>query len=146
MFSLAHNSPVSSLAIIRLSGSSPSEFPFLFSRHIALALSTSLNKVWQNLMIYKRSDSLCILRMKALKSRLLTQKVEEWREENSRVELEVFKLTSNFILPSHTFKLLVTETCVCAGYFNLRGSFWSVIFTNAELQHNIIHAGANSAK
>lgn len=52
-------------------------------------------------MIYKRSDSLCILRMKALKSRRLTQKVEEWSEENSRVELEVFKLTFNFILLSH---------------------------------------------
>lgn len=31
--------------------------------------------------------------------------------ENSRVELEVFKLTFNFILLSHTFELWVTQ-CV----------------------------------
>lgn len=36
----------------------------------------------------------------------------EW--ENSRVELEVFKLTFNFILLSHSFELWVTETCMCA--------------------------------
>lgn len=86
--------------------------------------------------------------MKALKSRRLTQKVEEWSEENSRVELEVSKLTFNFILLSHTFELWVTETCVCPGCFNPRGPCWSVIFTNAELERNIItiHAGGNLAK
>lgn len=34
--------------------------------------------------------------------------------ENRGVDLDVFKLTFNFILLSHTFKLWVTETWVCA--------------------------------
>lgn len=50
LFSPAHNSPVSLLVIITLSGSSPSPLsPLFFSSalHVVLAFLTFENKVWQ---------------------------------------------------------------------------------------------------
>lgn len=53
--------------------------------------------------------------------------------ENSRVELEVFKLTFNLILLSHTFELSHT-VCVC---FNPCGHRWSIELL--MLSYNIIY-------
>lgn len=140
MFSPAHISPVSLLAIITLSGSSLSELLFCFlPPYVALASLTFQTKFSRNLMKLTSRFTQHSADESLEKQAGWLREVEEWSQKAAKLNWRFWNSPLISTLLSHTFKFWVTETCMCC--FNLRGHCWS-----ADQLYITSYAGANLVK